>query len=114
MQRHDDEFARRVAREGYATGAVRDADDEGHPGEGALDAALQGHHSHRRAVVLPEHDVVLEEDRVAGREVDFGDGYDLALDLTGARAEVNLRHVLYARGLAPARLADEVLDVGLR
>src|SRR2546423_7354863 len=114
MQRHDDQFARGVAREGDATGAVCGADDEGHARERALDAALKGHHAHRRSVVFPEHDVVLEEDRVAGREVYLGDGDDLALDLTGARAEVNLRHVLYARGLAPARFAYEVLDVERR
>src|SRR2546423_2807106 len=94
VQRHDDKLARGVAREGDSSGAVREADDEGHACERALDAALKWHHTHRRAVVLPEHDVVLEEDRVAGREAYLSDGYDLALDLAGARAEVNLRHVL--------------------
>jgi hypothetical protein len=58
--------------------------------------------------------VVLEVDALAGREIDLEDGDDLALDLAGAAAEVDAGHVAQARRLAPAGVADEVLDVERR
>ncbi len=64
--------------------------------------------------VLPQHDVVLEEDGVAGAEVDFGHGHDLAFHLAGAGAEVDLRHVLDPRRFAPARFADQIANVERR
>ena len=65
----------------------------------------------RNVVVLPQHDVVLEEDRVVRAQMDFGHRNDFAFHLAGAGAELKLGHVAEARGFAPAGLADQVANV---
>src|SRR5208282_5003262 len=56
----------------------------------------------------------LEENRIAGTQIDLGHGYDLSFHLAGTRAEVDLGHVLDARRLAPAGFADQIPDVERR
>jgi len=111
MKRQEYQFAGGIARERNAARTGSDADQEWHPGEGALHAAGERHQSHRQVRVLPQHDVMFEEDGVSGAEVDLGGGNDLALHLASARAEVDLRHVLDPGRLAPARFADQIANI---
>src|SRR5205807_5976730 len=62
-------------------------------------------------LVLPQHDVVLEEHGVAGTEVDLGDRHQLALDLAGAVGEAELGHVAQSRGFTPAGVRNLVAFV---
>src|SRR5277367_2280728 len=57
---------------------------------------------------------MFEEDGVSGTEIDFGGGYDFALYLAGACAEVDLRHVADAGRFAPSGVADNIADVERR
>src|SRR5436190_1675154 len=52
--------------------------------------------------------------RVALRQRHFGHRHDLALDLAGAIAKVDLGHIANARRLTPARIADQIFDVEWR
>ncbi len=83
----------------------------GMPARARLMPALEREHRHGHRGVLPEQHVVLEEDGVAGRQVHLGHRHDLPFHLAGAGAELDLGHVLDAGRLAPARGADQVLDV---
>src|SRR5437764_10356641 len=114
MQGEHDQFSGRIAREGDASRPLRDADNERHPGQHALDAALQRHRTHRRHLVFPEQHVMLEIDCIARRKIQLCDGHYLAFDLTRALPELKLRHVLEARRFTPTRLADQILDVQRR
>src|SRR6202011_3090869 len=98
-------------REGHPAGALGDADDERHPGEGALHAALEGHHGHADLLLLPQHHVMLEVDPVPLAERDLRHRDDLTLDLAAAAAETDLRHVPEPRRLPPPGVADQVPDV---
>src|SRR5215831_15897089 len=57
---------------------------------------------------------MLKEHGIALAQVDLRDGHDLALNLAGAQAKVNFRHVANARRLAPARFAYQIADVERR
>src|SRR5438132_10559335 len=93
---------------------MRDADNERHACQRALDAALQRHHRHRRMIVFPKQHVMLEEDRIALSKINLSHRHYLSLDLASAQSEVNLGHVADTRRLAPARFADQILNVQRR
>src|SRR5581483_4117998 len=114
MEREHYQLARGIARERDTARPSGHADDEGHPSERALETAGQLEDTQRHVVVLPEHDVVLEEDRVIRAEMDFGDGHDFPFHLAGARAELKFGHVAEARRFAPAGLAYQVANVERR
>ena len=114
MQRQHNQFAGGVARESDSTRAVRDTDDERHPGKRALNASLQRHDRHRRVIVFPKQNVMLKENRVALSEIQFRDRHDLAFDLTCAHAKVNFSHVADARGFAPTGFAHQITNVQRR
>ena len=57
---------------------------------------------------------MLEEDGIAGPQIDLGGRYDFAFHLAGARAEVDLCHVTDARRLAPTRFADQIANIERR
>ena len=114
MQRQHHQFARRIARESDAARAVRNADDERHAGERALDATLQRHYRHRSLIVFPQQHVMLKEYCVSLPEIDFCYRHDLPFDLTGAQSEMNFSHVSDARRFTPAGFADEVGNVQRR
>ena len=72
------------------------------------------HGGQRRALVLPEQHVVLEEHPVALGQVDLGHRHQLALDLAGAVGEPELGHVPEPGRLLPPRVADQVAGVERR
>ena len=115
VQRQHDQLARGVPGEGDPARAVGQRDDERHAAEAALDAAAGVHRRQRRLLVLPQHHVVLEEDRVALRPG--------SISATGTSSpstwrcelrEAELGHVAQPRRLAPARVADHVAGVQRR
>ena len=106
MQRQHHQFTGGVAREGDAARTRGHADDERHAGEGALHAARQLQDGERDVVVLPQHDVMFEEDGIVGAQVNFGHRNNFAFHLTGAGAELELGHVPETRGLSPAGFTD--------
>src|SRR6266699_6472353 len=91
-----------------------ETDDKWHARQRPFDAALQRHHRHWRLLVLPKQHMMFEVNRVTLSQIDFRHRHDLAFNLAGARAEMNLGHVLDARGLAPSRLADQIANVERR
>src|SRR5215471_17515513 len=114
MQWHHHQLPRRIARKGNAARTVRQAHDEWHSRQGPFHSALQRHHGHRRAIVFPQQDVVLEIHRIALAKRYLGHRNNLALDLASAPPKMYLGHVPDARRLTPARIANEVLDVERR
>src|SRR5262249_25142032 len=114
MKGKNDEFTRRIAREGDPPWTSRHADDKRHPGQNPADPALQRHHAHSRHVVFPQQHVMLEEYRIVLTEIDLRNGNDLALDLASASAKAYLGHVLDPRSLTPPGFAHQVFDVERR
>ena len=113
-RRQHHQFAGGVARECDASRPGSHADDERHPCEGAFQTARQLQHGEGDIVVLPQHDVMFEEDRIVRAQVNFGHRNDLAFHLAGAGAELKLGHVAQARGFPPARFADQITDIQRR
>src|SRR5438067_12795892 len=97
-----DQFAERVAREGYVYGAVRLRHDERQPREETFPSTLERHRADLHLRVHPEQDVMREIDSIIRRKVEIRDRHILALDLQRRVAELNLRHVLATGHLYPA------------
>ncbi len=111
VNRQHDDLAGRVLGQRDPAGAVRDAEDVRHAADHPAGAAGSVQRRQRDARLLPQHDVVLEEHRVALRQRELGDRDDLALDLAGGVGEPELRHVPQPGSLGPARVGDDVLLV---
>ncbi len=99
------------AAEGHPPGAVGDRDHHRHAAEHPLETAARGEGRERRALVLPEQHVVLEEHPVALAQVELGHRDQLALDLAGAVGEPELGHVLEPGRFLPPGVADQVAGV---
>ncbi len=111
VERKDDQLACGVPGDGDTTGARRHVEDPGHPARHALDAAADVHHRDRQARLLPEHDVVLEEHRVARGQSQLRHRDDCAVDLTGRVGETETGEIPELGHLGPAGIGDLVLLV---
>src|SRR2546423_2915045 len=100
-----------VSGEGDTSRSYGHVDDEGHARDGALHSTWKLHDIEACVGVFPEEHVVLEVDPIVLAQAYLGDGHYLALNLATAGPKAYLGHVLDARGLSPARFADEVTDV---
>ena len=87
-------------------GALRLRHDQRQTREQALPAAFQRHGRDVDLRVFPQQHVVREVNAVLRREFHIGDRDIRAFDLAERVSELDLRHVLAARQLRPARLRD--------
>jgi hypothetical protein len=68
----------------------------------------------RTASSLPKHHVMLKENGVLAAEGDISHRNQLPFHLADAGAEFQFGHIAQARGLTPAGITDDVLDIELR
>src|SRR6185437_12584992 len=111
MQRQHNQFSGGVARKRDSAWPVRHADYKRHARKNALESARKRHHAQRDLLILPEHYVMLKEDRVAGPQVNLGGRNNIAFHLASARVKVDLGHVAYAGRFPPAGFAYDIADV---
>src|SRR5450756_2635730 len=104
VQRQDHELAWRVTGERDPAWAVRDRHDVRHAPDRALHPAGRLEGGERYRLVLPQQEMVLEEDGVLWRESDLRDRDELPLYLAAACREAELGHVLEPGRLAPPRV----------
>ena len=114
VQRQHDQLARRVPGERDPAWPARHRDDVRHAAERALHPALRLQRGERRRLVFPQQHVVLEVNGVLRGEVDLRDGDQFAFHLARAAGKTELGHVPQPGGLAPAGIADLVLNVERR
>ena len=114
IDRQDHQLARRVPGKRHPSRAAGHAQHERQVGQQPFRATGGAHHRHGDLLVLPQHDVMLEEDRLAGSQVDVGDRNDRAVDLEDAGPEGHLGEVPEAGSLPPTGVGDDVADVERR